>query len=169
MSESEVRSSSAGMDSVSCAEDLFQQGLVLFHRGANEEAQVCFRAAHDAEPDHARARSYLGVCMAVCDRRFEESLVLCTSASKQEFFNPEVYLNLARVYLSFGFKTEGRRFLMRGQMIDPGNAEIQLALQQLGARMQPVLRFLPRCHFINRWLGGARHTFGARNDAQVAA
>ena len=169
MSESEIESLHAGMDSESCAESLFQRGLVLFHDGANDVAQACFRAAHEAEPEHARARSYLGVCVAICDRKLEESLALCTSASKQEFFNPEVYLNLARVHLHFGFKTEGRRFLMRGQMIDPANREIQLALQQLGARLDPVLRFLPRRHFINRWLGNARYALGSRYGEQIAA
>lgn len=167
MSESE--SSSVGLHPASRAEELFQQGLVLFHREETEQALVSFYAAQDAEPDHALARSYLGVCIAICERRFEEALALCTSASKQEFFNPEVYLNLARVHLRFGFKDEGCRFLMRGQMIDPANREIQQALQQLGARTSPVLRFLPRHHFINRWLGSARHTFTDRHDTQVAA
>lgn len=169
MSESEFESSSTGLHTASRAEEFFEQGFVLFHRGENEQALVCFHSAHDAEPDHARARSYLGVCIAICERDLEEALVLCTSASKQEFFNPEVYLNLARVYLHFGFKNQGCRFLMRGQMIDPANTEIQQALQKLGARTNPVLRFLPRHHFINRWLGSARHTLTDRHDTQVAA
>ena len=87
----------------------------------------------------------------------------------QVILNPEVYLNLARVYLHFGFKTEGRRFLLRGQMIDPANAEISGALEGLGARLDPVLRFLPRRHFINRWLGSARHLIGAGEGEQIAA
>jgi tetratricopeptide (TPR) repeat protein len=150
-------------------EDVFLRGLGLFHRDAYPEALVCFQAVHEADPDHSRARSYLGVCVGVCDRRFEEAVALCTSAAKQEFFNPEVYLNLARVHLHFGFKTAGRRFLLRGQMIDPANAEIATALEQLGARLDPVLRFLPRRHFINRWLGNARHLLATDEVTQVAA
>ena len=169
MPDSEFETPRVVLDTASRAEALFQQGFDLFQREENDQALVCFRSAHAAAPDHARARSYLGVCVAICERQFEEALVLCTSASKQEFFNPEVYLNLARVYLRFGFKHEGCRFLMRGQMIDPANAEIQLALQRLGSRMDPVLRFLPRQHFINRWLGNARHTLNDRHNTQVAA
>ncbi len=169
MSESRVESPARVYDPALRAEDVFVQGLVLFHRAAYQEAQVCFQAVHEADPDHSRARSYLGVCVGMCDRRFEEALALCTSASKQEFFNPEVYLNLARVYLHFGFKTEGRRFLLRGQMIDPANAEIATALEQLGARLDPVLRFLPRRHFINRWLGSARYLLSSDEITQVAA
>ena len=152
-----------------CAEDVFLAGLTLFRNEAFHEAQEHFQAAHDADADHARARSYLGVCVGICDRGFEDAVALCASASKQEFFNPEVYLNLARVYLHFGFKTEGRRYLLRGQMIDPANTEIVAALDQLGSRSSPVLKFLPRCHFINRWLGGARHLLGAGDSTQIAA
>lgn len=148
---------------------LFAEGLVLFERGAHEEAKACFQTVHDADPGNARARSYLGVCVAVCERRFEDAVALCTSASKQEFFNPESYLNLARVHLHFGFRAEGRRFLLRGQMIDPANAEIACALQHLGERVEPVLRFLPRRHFINRLLGSAKHAFSPRPRTQAAA
>jgi tetratricopeptide (TPR) repeat protein len=169
MSESRIESSSVLLDSASSAEELFQQGLVLFHREEIEQARVCFHAAHDCEPNHARARSYLGVSVAVCERRFEEALALCTSASKQEFFNPEVYLNLARVYLCFGLKSEGCRFLKRGQMIDPANLEIQQALEELGSRKHPPVRFLPRHHFINRLLGRTRYSFTDRRDTQEAA
>lgn len=169
MPESKNESLSPGGDAALCAEDIFLQGLVLFQREAYEDAQLCFQTVHDAAPDHARARSFLGVCVGICDRRFEEAVALCTSASKQEFFNPVAYLNLARVYLHFGFKTEGRRFLLRGQMIDPANTEISTALGQLGARLDPVLRFLPRRHFINRWLGGARHLLGTGEGTQIAA
>ena len=162
-------SESQAVSSESTADDLFDQGLVHFHDQAHAEAQACFQAAHNAEPAHARARSYLGVCIAMCERRFEEAVALCTSASKQEFFNPEVYLNLARVHLHFGFKAEGRRFLLRGQMIDPANEELQDALANLGERVEPVLRFLPRRHIINRFLGGAKHLFGGAHRTQEAA
>ncbi|MDP6977771.1 MAG: tetratricopeptide repeat protein [Myxococcota bacterium] len=138
----------------------FERGLEVFDAGNYEPAREHFQSAVDSDPENARARSYLGVCLAICERRFEDGLALCTSASKQEFFNPEVYLNLARVHLHFGFKAEGRRFLLRGQMIDPANGEIQQALDGLGRRVEPVLGFLPRRHFVNRWLGSAKHVFG---------
>ncbi len=147
----------------------FGRGIDLFVAGDHEAAQPHFQTVVDADPDHARGRSYLGVCLATCERRFEEALALCTSASKQEFFNPEVYLNLARVYLHFGFKAEGRRYLLRGQMIDPANPVIQQELDRLGRRVEPVLRFLPRRHFVNRWLGTAKHALGRGTRGRAAA
>ena len=146
------------------AEASYNEGVACFERGEHETAQRCFQEAHDHDPEHARARSYLGLCVAITERRFEEAVALCTSASKQEFFNPEVYLNLARVHLHFGFKAEGRRFLLRGQMIDPANEAIQLELARLGTRVEPVLRFLPRRHVLNRTLGRLRHRLFGPDD-----
>lgn len=147
----------------------FERGIRAFEQARYDEAREQLQLCIDADPEHARARSYLGVCLAVCERRFEEAVALCTTASKQEFFNPEVYLNLARVYLHFGFKAEGRRFLLRGQMIDPGNGPIQSELDRLGRRVEPVLRFLPRRHFVNRWLGSAKHALGFQPRDRAAA
>jgi len=142
-------------------ESLFEKGRDLMASGDFESAQAVLQYAHDADPENARVRSCLGLCVANYGRQFERAIELCHSAAKQEFFNPEHYVNLAQVYLSFGFRAEGRRYLLRARMIDPGNQEIALALRDLGSRCEPVLRFLPRGHLLNRWLGSARHVFVA--------
>ena len=87
------------------------------------------------------------------DRRFDKALSLCRSAAKEEFFNPALYHNLARVHLAFGFKAEGVRYLRRGLMIDPGNAALAEDLRVLGIRRAPAMPFLSRRHVLNRWLG----------------
>ncbi len=138
-------------------ESLIDKAHELMKAGDFESAQTVLEDAHDAEPDNARVQSSLGLCIAKCSRQFERAVELCNAAAKLEFFNPEHYLNLARVHLTFGFRAEGRRYLLRGQMIDPGNMEIAQALEDLGSRCDPILRFLPRGHRLNRWLGSARH------------
>ncbi|MCP4037453.1 MAG: hypothetical protein GY733_10990 [bacterium] len=169
MTETNIEFNAETTGPCSRADGSFEQGLELFAHDRHAEALARFQAAHNANPEHARARSYLGVCVAISERRFEDAVALCTSASKQEFFNPEVYLNLARVYLHFGFKVEGRRFLLRGQMIDPANEQIAAVLATLGQRVEPVLRFLPRRHFVNRWLGTAKHVLASGRQRHGAA
>ena len=71
----------------------------------------------------------------------------------QEFFNPELYHNLARLHLAFGFKAEAVRYLRRGLMIDPANASITESMRELGVRRRPPLGFLRRQNVLNRWLG----------------
>ena len=103
------------------------------------------------------------------ERRFEKALELCRSAAKEEFFNPELYHNLARVHMAFGFKSEAIRYLRRGLMIDPANTSLADDLERLGRRRMPVLQFLPRNHPVNRWLGRMRTRFGGlAEEAETA-
>ena len=121
-----------------------------------QEARETLVRATELAPNHAHIRSLLGLSVAYVDRDFQRARELCESAAKQEFFNPELYLNLARVYLIFDRRSEAMRYLRRGQMIDPGNRAIQKDLASLGRRRIPVVPFLPRRHPINRALGEAR-------------
>ncbi len=146
-----------------------EQGRRLLEEDRGPAALEHFRAAYAREPGDARICSYYGLCLGLVERRYEESLSLCDQALKREFFNPELYLNLARVHLCFGFKVEAIRYLRRGQMIDPANDEIRLKLQQLGPRRRQVLAFLPRGHLLNRCLGRVCHWLGIAPRRQMTA
>jgi len=138
------------------AEEHYRRGRELQGRGEEAQALEHFRTAHQLDPANPRYRSFCGLGLALVERRFDRALELCRSAAKEEFFNPELYHNLARVHLAFGFKAEAIRYLRRGLMIDPANAPMTQDLQTLGMRTDPVLPFLPRRHAVNRWLGRVR-------------
>ena len=82
---------------------------------------ITFRAAHRSSIRPALATGPTSDCASrsPSDASTRRSS-LCRSAAKEEFFNPALYHNLARVHLAFGFKAEGIRYLRRGLMIDPG-------------------------------------------------
>jgi tetratricopeptide (TPR) repeat protein len=136
---------------------LFEAGAENIERAHYGDALTDLSRAAELAPTHAQIRSLLGVAMAYEMRDFEQSRALCESAAKQEFFNPDLYLNLSRVYLLFGRRSEALRYLRRGRMIDPGHAKILRAISDLGLRKSPILPFLPRRHLVNRALGGARN------------
>lgn len=144
------------MDASFSAEEHFRRGQEALAADDAAAALPHFRAAHRLDATSARYRSFHGLCLGLAERRFDRALELCRSAAKEEFFNPVLYLNLARVHLGFGFKSEGIRYLRRGLMIDPENDEIGAELRRLGVRRRPVLGFLRRKHRINRWLGQLR-------------
>ena len=149
------------------AEEHYRRGRELQTRGDEAQALEHFRTAHQLDPANPRYRSFCGLGLALVERRFDRALELCRSAAKEEFFNPELYHNLARVHLAFGFKAESLRYLRRARMIDPGNETIARLLDELGPRRLPVLSFLPRRHPLNRWLGTLRHSlFTLRGDAK---
>jgi tetratricopeptide (TPR) repeat protein len=134
----------------------------LLDQGEAESAMQKLRPVFDEDRAHAQVRSYYGLTLGLARRRYQEALDLCQSAVKQEFFNPELYVNVARLNLAFGFKAESLRYLRRARMIDPGNAAINRMLDELGPRATPVLSFLPRRHLVNRWLGNARYALSQR-------
>jgi tetratricopeptide (TPR) repeat protein len=135
------------------AEESYRRGRDQLERGELQLAFEHFRCAHQIDRGNPRYRSFYGLGLALVERRFDRALELCRSAAKEEFFNPELYHNLARVHLAFGFKAEAIRYLRRGLMIDPGNGAMQDELRGLGVRRRPVLSFLPRRHPVNRLLG----------------
>lgn len=142
--------------------DHFRQGQEDLRAEALERALGHFRAAHRLDPDAAAYRSYYGLTLGLCERRWDQALDLCRSAAQEEFFEPAHYHNLARLHLAFGFKAEALRLLRRGLMIDPGNEVIASALSELGVRRRPPLGFLRRAHPVNRWLGWALGRSGVR-------
>jgi tetratricopeptide (TPR) repeat protein len=144
------------MDATFTAEEHYRSGRSLLEAGRQAEALEHFRAAHTLERKNPRYASYYGLGLGLVERRFNKAVELCRAAVKEEFFAPDLYRNLAQVHLAFGFKMEGLRYLRRGLMIDPANPEILADLRDLGVRRRPVLAFLPRRHFLNRWLGRLR-------------
>ena len=151
------------------AEEHFRRGHAEFDAGRLAESLEHFASAHRIDPLSPRYRSYYGLCLGLVERRFDKALELCRSAAKEEFFNPALYHNLARVHLGFGFKTEAIRYLRRGLMIDPECSAIADELEQLGLREKPVLGFLRRQNRLNRWFGYLRSRLRNEHVVKLAS
>ena len=136
--------------------------------GDAEAAMQRLRPFFDEDRAQAQLRSWYGLALGLARRRYQEALDLCQSAVKQEFFNPELYVNVAQLNLAYGFRAESLRYLRRAKMIDPGNETIERLLGEMGPRRSPVLGFLPRRHFLNRWLGALRHAVLSRLASSAA-
>jgi len=141
------------MNSHASAQEHYRQGREELRSECLVRALGHFRAAHRLDPGSAQYRSFYGLVLGLCERRWEQALELCRSAARDEFFDPIHYYNLARLHLAFGFKAEGLRLLKRALLIAPGHEEIMEALRQLGVRKRPPLKFLRRENLLNRWLG----------------
>lgn len=153
------------MDASFSSEEYYRRGCTALDAGRAAAALDHFRSAHRLDPTRPAYRSFLGLCLALVERRFDRALELCRSAAKEEFSNPSLYHNLARVHLAFGFKAEAIRYLRRGLMIDPSSRAIGAELARLGLRRRPALAFLPRQSALNRWLGRLRERVARREPA----
>lgn len=153
--------------------DQLEKGIECCRRGDWETgfAHLSAVAERQTKPGELPSRyySYLGYGMALREKRFGEGIKLCRYAIKQEFYQPENYLNLARTYLLAKRRGEAFKAIKRGLKVDPDFPELQELHKRLGNRKRPVLPFLSRGNFINNLLGRIRHTLTASSRKTAPA
>ncbi len=150
-------------------EEHFRRGLALLEGGHGTDSFEHLSRAYLADPQSARFRSSYALALALVRGQFLGAVELARAAVRQEFYNPDLYLNLARIYLAFDCKAEAVRYLRRGLMVDPENERLRHKLAELGERRKPALPFLPRGHIVNRLLGRIQARVGAPISAAVPA
>ncbi len=138
-------------------EDLFQNGLMHLQRHRQRHALESFRRALELAPNEPRFMSFFGLCIATNERRLGEGLELCETAVRKEFFRPELFVNLGRLYLISGDVGRAHQTFRRGLAVDQSNEELRYELRRLGTRRQPVLPSLGRSHPVNVALGRLLH------------
>ena len=143
-------------------------GVELCRQGRWEQG---FRAlCQVANADRQRAKlpsvfySYLGLGMARYEKRFDDGEKLCQRAIEIEFFEPENYVNLAKVYGLRGKRQQAVETLRKGLQIDGSHQQLRDMLLELGIRKKPVLSFLSRDSLLNRLLGRIRHDFSSSSN-----
>lgn len=152
-------------------EEHYRRGLALLEGGHGHDGFEHLSRAYLADPQCARFRSGYALALALVRGQFLGAVELARAAVRQEFYNPDLYLSLARIYLAFDCRAEAVRYLRRGLMVDPENERLRRKLADLGVRRRPAIRFLPRGHLINRMLGRlqARMTGPVREWATTPA
>ena len=150
-------------------EEHFRRGLALLEGGHGTDSFEHLSRAYLADPQSARFRSSYALALALVRGQFLGAVELARAAVRQEFYNPDLYLNLARIYLAFDCKAEAVRYLRRGLMVDPENERLRRKLDDLGVRRKPALPFLPRGHIVNRLLGRIQAHVGSPMHAAAPA
>jgi hypothetical protein len=84
------------------------------------------------------------------------ALELCESAVAVEFYNPDLFHNLARVHLRMGRRDRAYPVLLRGLQLHPSHRGIRSDLRAMGMRRRPILPFLSRGNPVNRFFGMMR-------------
>jgi tetratricopeptide (TPR) repeat protein len=154
------------MESPHSADDHYRLGRTALDAGEMQRAVVHLQTAYRLDAATPLYRSYYGLALGLAERRLERAITLCRSAATEEFFNPIHFHNLARVHLACGFKAEAIRYLRRGLMIDPGNADIAAEMRRMGIRRRPALGFLRRRNPFNRLLGRLLARLQLRSEAE---
>ena len=131
----------------------YRWGLQLLDRDQPTEAFEHLSIAFVDDPQTARFRSGYGVALAVVRGQYLPAVLLAREALREEFYNPELYLLLARIYVACEERGDAVRCLRQGIRVDRRNRALLHAYRELGIRRAPVLPFLARGNPANRLLG----------------
>mgnify|MGYP001574659735 CR=1 FL=1 len=99
------------------------------------------------------AMSYYALCLAAMEGNYDKAISLCLTAAEKEFYNPEIYHNLGKIFLLNGQKTLAIKAFRKGLKFDGGNHTLIDEVRRLGLRRKPIISFLARGNFVNRLLG----------------
>jgi tetratricopeptide (TPR) repeat protein len=155
------------------AENQFRQGLTALVDNDPASAAVHFHTAMQIERQRAVARpqtrylSYYGLSVAQSQGPTPEAIRACETAARLDFFNPDLLLNLGRVYQLAGKVTRALEAFERGLKLAPTHAALRAELAKADRRTRPPLSVVPRQHPVNRALGKLRAAVKTRNPRYV--
>ena len=142
------------------------------HRGTTSESRTLYALAlekikrnlfrealgHLAEalriaPSNPYYRSHFGYCLAQVEKDFERAIHVCRQASDSRPLDPDLHVNLGRVYRLKGDNAEAHKAFSQAWHLRKGHAGAAAELSRMGVRRPPVIELLPRSHWFNRYLG----------------
>ena len=141
------------------AENAFRKGLGALAENRPEAASQYFRQALDLERDRSKSRldmrylSYYGLSLAQAGLSTQIALQACKTAVFKQNNDPELYLNLGRVYVLTGKPVRGMEAFERGLRIAPDHKIRRKELAKIDRRSRSPISFLDRSHPLNRWIG----------------
>ena len=127
-------------------------GIEYAKAGKYDKAMDVFESSDGLELFPLAMSSY-ALCLAELRRDFDRACDMCLIALKRDFRNPQIYMNLGKIYLTERYKRHAIKAFERGLKIESSNKELARALSSLGVRRRPVFSFLSRGNVINRMLG----------------
>jgi Flp pilus assembly protein TadD len=135
----------------------FRKGIALLRDGHADDALPHMQRAVALEEQNPFYVSYLGLLTARTTNQVADGEELCRAALKMKRNEPQLYLNLAEIYVTAGRREDAADILVRGMKNARRDFRLGLALDRLAQRRRPLIPFLRRNHWINRHLGVWRH------------
>ena len=132
-----------------CQADDWEIGLALLRKAARKEVKESKLPS--------LYYSYLGYGAANFEGERKDGLALCLHAVRVGSEEPENFLNLARVYLLAGDRRRAVAAIQHGLKVDSRHPGLLEQRRSMGYRRKPVVSFLSRDSWINRFLGRRRH------------
>ena len=144
------------------AENHYREGLAALSAGRAEEASGLFEKAmraerrHDVTQPRMRYLSYFGLSVALARGANKDALRACETAVRNEDYNPDLFLNLGKVYAMAGRMTKALTVYSKGLKLDTRHRGLREAMKNLDRRGRVPVGWLDRSHPVNTLLGRMR-------------
>lgn len=135
---------------------LFNQALEMLSRSHVRGAIKHLEEALQISPNNAAYLSHYGLCVAMDREDYDAALKLCERALKIDPKDVVSRVNLGKVYRLRGDNGAAYDEFLRAWRDDKSHPAPASELSRMGIRRPPVLRFLPRSHWLNVKLGRLR-------------
>ena len=145
---------------VDLTKEVFSKGLEYLRINRVSEAANAFRKAFKLDPENPEYLSYDGLILALTGENIHDAINFCRAAILRAAYEPQLYINLCRVYSSGGQRKKALETLMEGMSFDKNNTSLRMEMRRMGTRRKPLIPFLSRDHVLNKSLG--RFTYRLR-------
>jgi tetratricopeptide (TPR) repeat protein len=157
------------------AENSFRRGLAALFEGDAAAASDLFQSAilieiqHGVKGPQMRYLSYYGLSRAQAFGATPQAIQACETAARRDFFNPDLLLNLGRVYLLAGKTTKALAAFHRGLELAPRHKGLLAEYKRIDRREPPPLSLVSRSHPLNKMLGKLRASLRNRVPRRIGA
>lgn len=135
---------------------LFTKAMDLLDRGKRAEAAAIMRRVVESGSRDPKHLSFAGLLIATEEDDVKTGLEWCERALAAAFYDPQMYLNLARLHELTGWKSQAAKILRKGLGIDPANRLLLGEIQRISPRRPTAIPALARNNIVNRTIGRVR-------------
>jgi hypothetical protein len=146
---------------------LFRKAMELLRGGRGKNAAALFRRIIGSGSRDPKHLSFGGLVVATEEGDVKTGLAWCERALELAFYDPQMYINLARLHEQTGWKTQAAQVLRKGLRIDPGNKKLLAEINRVSPRAPSAFRALPRNHPVNRYLGKLRSGLSSKDKTRI--
>ncbi|MCL4806635.1 MAG: tetratricopeptide repeat protein [Thermoanaerobaculia bacterium] len=142
-------------------EDLVELGIsaakvAQYERGLIFLAEAYRHLGKDNHRLSGPLLSFYGLCLAMHRGRIKEAAEFCSLGVEKDHYNPDVYYNMARVWITGRSRRKAVDAIEKGLALEPRHPGLLRLRAEIGARKPPVIPFLHRDNPLNVSLGRMR-------------
>jgi Flp pilus assembly protein TadD len=132
---------------------LFNRAQEQISRNRFREALHHLRQALEIAPYNPQYLSLYGYCLAKDRQAYGTATDLCRRALRLKPSDPDILVNLGRVLRLSGDNSNAHGTFIKAWERRKGHSGAATELSRMGIRRRPVLPFIPRSHWSNKYLG----------------